>query len=386
MENITDALGGILTGDLRRLVLSKPRSKETQYRKTVLTPSAKGFLVEQFTDTQAFHRTIPAGELAAFCAQLLTSDYLQLNAWNATHEQSLLISRSGRVTVGKKSLGATPPPAAPGHNRKKNYLLPEGVAIPPLVDMGVLTGEGRVVQSMYDKWRQINRFIEMIDDALRDKKITRLNIIDFGCGKSYLTFVLYYYLTQQRGIAVQMVGLDLKADVIAKCSETARRYGYDGLRFQLGEISGYQCDFPVDMVITLHACDTATDYALFHAIEWNASMIFSVPCCQHELNGQMASDSLAILSRYGIVRERVAALMTDAIRGNLLEACGYKTQLLEFVDLSHTPKNILIRALRGAVPAAQKHKALAEVERLVEEFGLEPTLYRLLKERLQGIN
>ncbi|MEG1943021.1 MAG: SAM-dependent methyltransferase, partial [Angelakisella sp.] len=251
-----------------------------------------------------------------------------------------------------------------------------------LVDKGILTREGKVVQAMYDKWKQINKFIEIIDDAIRDKKPAHLNIIDFGCGKSYLTFVLYYYLTAVRGISVTMVGLDLKAEVIAKCSEAAARYGYEGLHFELGDISGYHCDFAVDMVITLHACDTATDYALANAVHWNASMIFSVPCCQHELGGQMENHRLEILSRYGIIKERTAALMTDAIRGNLLEACGYRTQLLEFVDLSHTPKNILIRAVRAPVSAAQRKKALEEAEHLIEDFRLRPTLYNLLGDKL----
>lgn len=382
MDNLTHALEGILQGDPHRLVLSKPRDKSAKYKKTVITKSPTCFGVEQFTEKQAFHHTIPAAGLADFCTSAMENDYLQLNAWDNTHEQMLLISRSGKVTAGKKAISPDAPPPVTTHNRQKNYLLPQGIAIPPLVDMGVLTREGKVVQSMYDKWKQINKFIEIIDDAIRDKPPEKLNVIDFGCGKSYLTFVLYYYLTQVRGIAVKMVGLDLKAEVIAKCTETAERYGYSGLQFELGDIGGYSCDFPVDMVITLHACDTATDYALYNAIRWNAAMIFSVPCCQHELNGQMASDRLSLLTRYGIIKERTAALLTDAIRGNLLESCGYKTQLLEFVDLSHTPKNILIRAVRGTVSPARRAKALAEVENVVEDFGLKPTLYELLKERL----
>lgn len=382
MDDLTTALSAILQSDPYRLILSKPRGKATKYKKTVITKTTKGFGLEQFTDKQAFHSTITAAELADFCTAAMENDYLQLNGWDAAHEQMLLVSRAGKVTVGKKALSPDAPPPVTAHNRQKNYLLPQGIAIPPLVDMGVLTREGRVVQSMYDKWKQINKFIEIIDDAIRDKPPQRLNVIDFGCGKSYLTFVLYYYLTEVRGIAVNMVGLDLKAEVIAKCAETAQRYGYSGLGFELGDIGGYSCNFPVDMVITLHACDTATDYALYNAIRWNAAMIFSVPCCQHELNEQMESDRLSILTRYGIVKERTAALITDAIRGNLLESCGYKTQLLEFVDLSHTPKNILIRAVRGAVSPAQRGKALAEVERIVEEFGLSPTLYGLLKNRL----
>lgn len=252
--------------------------------------------------------------------------------------------------------------------------------IPPLVDMGVFTKEGKVASNMYDKYRQINKFIQFIDEAVDKSGLKTLNIIDFGCGKSYLTFVVYYYLTYIKGLDVTMTGMDLKEDVIRKCQQTAEKYGYDKLNFLVGNIADYVSDRPVDMVITLHACDVATDYALFHAIQWKTSMIISVPCCQHELNGQMESETFKILTRYGLVKERIAALMTDAIRANLLEYYGYKTQLLEFIDFSHTPKNIMIRAVKANISEKHRGQMLQEVKNLMEEYHLEPTLYRILVE------
>lgn len=361
-----------------KMILSK--AKNCEYRKVQILKKEKNYQMEKYTQKQVFHENISAEEMKDYLERELGVHFFQLNAWDGKNEYQLMISKKGKVHMTKKGCETASPKEQTSHNRKKRYLIPEGKMIEPLADMGIFTKEGKVVRSMYDKYRQINRFVELVDDAIKNREMDSLRIVDFGCGKSYLTFILYYYFTEIRGIDVHMTGLDLKEDVIEKCNRAAEKYGYENLHFELGDICGYKSREKIDMVITLHACDTATDYALYHAISWDTEMIFSVPCCQHELNSQIQSDNFSILTRYGIIKERTAALMTDAIRGNLLEVCGYKTDLLEFVDFTHTPKNLLIRAKKKGVPKEQRRKRLSEVEALMEEYHLEPTLYRLLKE------
>ena len=369
----------IWSSELYKIILSNPTG-EGAYRKIVLNRQKKGWQAEQYTEKQVFHENLPEGKVQDYLMENMSGAFRQCGAWDGTFEHTVRISKKGKVTGMKKRTAQTEAPKAKTeNNRKKNYLLEEGTVIPPLVDMGIFTAEGKVVRSMYDKYRQINRFVELIDDEIDAlPKDQTIRIIDFGCGKSYLTFILYYYLVELKKRDVEITGLDLKADVIAHCNKAAEKYGYDKLHFQVGDIGGYETAEQIDMVISLHACDTATDYALYHAIRWKAKLIFSVPCCQHELNKQMKSDNLSILTRYGIVKERTAALMTDAIRGNLLTESGYRTQLLEFVDLSHTPKNLLIRAVRSMIPASAKKQARAEVDAIEKEFGLQPTLDTLL--------
>lgn len=353
-----------------------------QYRKIVLNRLDDVWQAEQYTEKQVFHENLPEDRAEAFLTEALTAGFRQCNAWDGEWEYTIRISKGGKIS-GQRKKSAQPPEKKQAHNRKKHYILEEGTVIPPLVDMGIFTPEGKIIHSMYDKYRQINRFVELIDDEIGSLSGDGpLTVIDFGCGKSYLTFILYYYLAEMKGLDVRITGLDLKEDVIENCNRAARKYGYEGLHFEVGDIQGYDCPRPVDMVISLHACDTATDYALYHAVRWKAKLIFSVPCCQHELNRQMKSGELSILTRYGIVQERTAALMTDAIRGNLLTECGYKTQLLEFVDLSHTPKNILIRAVRTMIPKAVKQEARREVEELKSMFGFRPMLDELLFGRI----
>ncbi len=385
--SIDNAVERIVLDKPNKIILSRAPSS-AQYRRCTVEAKVGGYHISRFTEKQAFHQNIAEPMLAdALKAELSSRTYRQLNAYTENGEHILMLNRAyDGVNYSKKPLSSTAPKAPQGeHNRTKQYILSENEPIPALIDMGVFTKDGRIAAPMRDKFVQINRFLETVRDAINeDGYLDRsdrppLRIIDFGCGKSYLTFVLYHYLVNILGIQVNMTGLDLKADVIAKCSAAAQKYGYSSLHFELGDIAQYDMNAPADMVVTLHACDTATDYALHNAVCRGARMILSVPCCQHELNGQMETDELKIMTRYGIIKERMAALMTDAIRANLLESRGYKTQVLEFVDLSHTPKNLLIRAIkkRPALDNAGRN-ALNEAERLMQQFNLRPTLYELL--------
>ena len=282
----------------------------------------------------------------------------------------MLVSKNGKVTIKVKKTPHCVKDRDLSHNRKKKYILDPEKSVDFLVDLGVQTKEGRIVHAKYDKFRQINRFLEFIEDVLpelpREREVT---ILDFGCGKSYLTFAMYHYLKELKGYQVHIIGLDLKEDVISRCQELAKRYGYQGLDFYVGDIAGYEGVKQVDMVVTLHACDTATDYALDKAIQWGAKVILSVPCCQHELNGQMQNEILDPVFQYGIIKERMAALFTDALRAQILESKGYHVQILEFIDMEHTPKNILIRGVKKG-----ETKSSEDCRKIMDFLQVTPTL------------
>ena len=402
-KEIKQALDLFLNESLERILMSNPTDSGKISRSRIRPLLMKGRLVfqaEEQAGKQAFHRNLDRDEAADYVTGLLDGSFRQAEIASGLGKALILVSRKGKVTVKVKqnprparilsagNLASREPERAVllSHNRKKHYILEEGIPVPFLVDLGVMTKEGRVVNSRYDKYRQINRFLEFIEDILpnldQDREST---IIDFGCGKSYLTFAMYYYLKELKGYPVRIIGLDLKEDVIEHCSRLGRQYGYEGLSFCHGDIASFEGVEKVDMVVTLHACDLATDYALEKAVNWGARVILSVPCCQHELNRQIKNPLMKPVFGYGLIKERMAALYTDAIRAQVLEYRGYRTQILEFIDMEHTPKNILIRAVRQGNDAAFKkarEKTGTELRKLLEFLQADPAIVRLLAPEL----
>lgn len=382
MEELKALFEEIFHIDLVQAVWSNPRGGEIQKVK-VRPVELKGslyFQFESFTKTQVFHKNLEA-DAAAQEMCVLAQQFKQLQMVTLQEEYSVLISKKGKVTVRKKKRDKVAQQAKNyAHNKAKNYILQEGTAVPFLIDLGVMTLEGRIVSAKSDKFRQMNRFLEFIEDILPQlAKDRELTILDFGCGKSYLTFAMYYYLHELKGYDIRVIGLDLKKDVIAHCSALAQKYGYEKLTFLHGDIADYEGVSEVDMVVTLHACDTATDYALAKAVGWNAKVILSVPCCQHELNRQIQNEMLSPVLDYGLLKERFAALLPDGLRAKYLESKGYETQVLEFIDMEHTPKNILLRAVKSKkMNTVRVRKCQEDIRSCEECFGVHPTLGKLL--------
>lgn len=379
MKTIREFLEEQINEQLIQAVVSGRRTGEGPSKVKLRPVELKGQIFYQASmteGTKVYHKNFTREEMIAYLEHAM-EEFRQLQATGRSQDGSILISKKGKATIKTKQHGPAQNEKikiAP-HNRVKQYILREGTAAPFLVDLGVMTKDGKIVASRYDKFRQINRFLEFIRDILpklpKDREIT---ILDFGCGKSYLTFAMYYYLRELEGLDVNIIGLDLKEDVIRHCSELARSYGYDKLHFYQGDIAGYEGVSSVDMVVTLHACDTATDFALAKAVEWGAQVILSVPCCQHELNDQIQNKLLSPVLKYGLLKERMSALLTDGIRAELLESKGYSTQILEFIDMEHTPKNLLIRAVKTG--RSRSGEALKEMTDAIHgHLTLEKLLY-----------
>lgn len=386
-EEVKKIFEDFLDDSLLRIILSNPAFKDgagpckaLKVRvRPVMLKGGMVFQAEELTEKQAFHRNLTREEGVSYLLGLMESGFKQAEVESSRGQARVLVGKKGTVTikVKKNQQKMVAAPNVASHNRQKRYILEEGKPVAFLEDLGVMTADGKVVRSRYDKFRQINRFLEFIEDILPRLDKSRENvIIDFGCGKSYLTFAMYYYLHELKGYEVRIIGLDLKQDVIDHCNRLSVAYGFDKLKFYHGDIASYDGVDHVDMVVTLHACDTATDYALEKAVKWDASVILSVPCCQHELNKQMDNELLRPVLRYGLIKERMAALYTDALRAEILENRGYRTQILEFIDMEHTPKNILIRAVKQGGPKDNRK----EIEDILQFLGTEQTLAGLLLE------
>ncbi len=363
---------------LRKLVFSDRSDKSFPYEKICVRPfSKKGetlFQLEQFKGPQVFHQNLSLDELCAWAETTGAVQYRQLLLSAAGTDIQYTI-RAGRVRR-KERATANAAEAPKAHNREKQYLLREGENIPALVDLGVFTKDFKIVKAKYDKYKQVNRFVELIDDAFRESGRKEITILDFGCGKSYLTFIVYYYFAVLRGIKATVLGFDLKQDVVANCNAVAARYGYDDLHFYVNDVTTDKLfDGKVDMVITLHACDVATDYALLHAIRHKVPYLFSVPCCQHEVNAQIRpGGDFDLLLGDGLLKERFSALLTDAVRAEVLRQCGYKVDVLEFVDLAHSPKNLMLRCFLQQ----RKTPDLSAVRALLAQYGVRQTLVEAL--------
>ncbi len=370
---------------LVKAVFSQPVDREHAGKAELRPVQLRGersWQVEEFRDGKAFHRNFGAEALLKWAGEELDGHYRQVLLITAEESRQFVLRRDG----GYKKTASAPTAGRPGtlaaHDREKDYILREGENIPALVDLGVFTKDLRVVRQKYDKYRQINRFVELVDQGVRDEKLRRIRILDFGCGKSYLTFILYWYFSVRRGLETEITGYDLKADVVERCNALAEKYSYEGLHFETADVTRDRlAETPIDMVVTLHACDTATDYALAYAIRRRVKHIFSVPCCQHEINLSIRKGGeLDLLLEHGIIKERVSALLTDSIRAAVLEDAGYEVDVIEFVDFEHSPKNLMLRARwTGKKRPADRVRA----EALQAQYGFRQSLLELTREKTE---
>ena len=374
--------------NLIRIIVSNPKDKngisKIKVRGVMLNADLM-FQVTEYIGTQVFHKNYTVAEAAAYLEKMILNSFKQCEIITNDIVVNILVSKKGKVTINRKkptSKLIEPKAVDLSHNRTKHYILEEGIPVPFLIDLGVMNKQGDILKPRYDKFRQINRFLEFVKDIVDElPKDREISIIDFGCGKSYLTFAIYYYLRELCGLDVKITGLDLKKDVINKCNQLSEAYGYDKLIFKLGDIADYEGQNNVDMVVTLHACDTATDYALFKAVNWNAKVILSVPCCQHEVNKQIRNEVFSPVLDYGILKDRMSALVTDAVRAEVLKTKGYTTEILEFIDMEHTPKNLLIRAVRS-----KENGNKEALDIMLKELNIEPTIVKLLSDFERSTN
>ena len=378
MARITQELALCLPA-LTKAVFSQP-TEENGAKKIELRPlllkGERRYQAERLEGTKAFHENFTEAALLAWAEERLEGRYRQVLLVTETESRQFILKRDGSYKKTGSAAALPRPAGAQSHNREKDYILREGEEIPALVDLGVFTKDYRIVKARYDKFRQINRFVELVAQDVREDGDT-IRILDFGCGKSYLTFILYYYFAVRRGLKTEIIGYDLKEDVVARCNEIAERYGYEGLRFEVADVTRDRlAETKIDMVVTLHACDTATDYALAYAVKHGVRHIFSVPCCQHEVNLSIQKGGeLDLLLEHGIIKERVSALLTDAIRAAVLEDAGFEVDVIEFVDFAHSPKNLMLRArYTGKHRRAGREKA----EALRKQYGFRQSLLDLI--------
>lgn len=408
MEELKILLQKILNKDLQQIILSNSRNPENAQKAKIRPVLIKDELLFQETiykGTQVFHENYTAAQMTDRICEALQEQFRQGEFTAKGLKATALVSKKGKLTLKVKNRGTTGEKAsgdateqvsepedlqALSHNRTKHYILEEGKPVDFLVGLGVQTPDGRVTKAKFDKFRQINRYLEFIEDVIEElPKDRTIRIIDFGCGKSYLTFAMYYYLHELQHRDIRVTGLDLKTDVIRHCNELAEKLGYDCLKFERGDISTYEGTDVADMVVTLHACDLATDYALDKAVKWGARVILAVPCCQHELNRQIQCDDLKPVLKYGIIKERMAALLTDALRADLLEQQGYEAQILEFIDMEHTPKNLLIRAVKKSGMRPKSGSGIrknSDITTVMDLLHVEPTLRKLLHQNMDETN
>lgn len=392
MSEIRNILNEWIDENLQQMILSNSREEERGTKVKIRPVCLKGQVMYQETlyrGTKVLHNNLNKEEVILHIEKLFQELFRQGEIVSVNGNVTILVSKKGKITINQKRRKAEEKQknekvsglVGLEHNRIKKYILEEGTAVDFLVDLGVQTKDGKVVNAKYDKFRQINRYLEFVEDVISEFPGDKpLRIIDFGCGKSYLTFAMYYYLHILKKYQVQITGLDLKTDVIDNCNKLAVKYGYTGLHFEKGDISTYEGENQADMVVTLHACDTATDFAIEKAVKWGASVIMVVPCCQHEINKQISCKQLDGILKYGLIKERMSALITDALRAQILENRGYETQILEFIDMEHTPKNILIRAVKKNGMQKRKHQKYTSVQEMCEFLNVSPTLEKLLEQ------